>query len=362
MSTARANLDVTQYVRVTSDPAVPAAVMLQSHRDSVRIVFSDVKPAKGNSVFHDLGEDDPILNVPLTEIGVWALAMTSTSALTVTEQRVPVEIDQRDGMTVGVTLNDATTEMLDLDFLQELRVGLTLAVDSVADSRVITLTAGHGMTPGAVPGTSVYPDGDVGTILEIGSTTTGRFVQAKVLAVSGDDITLSQLVGDVFSAGSSVNTGNRNLALADGSSTPVIFRVEPSPVQAGDITRIIIAIIGPTAMDFSTFGSDIPLSVGLLFRVRRPDGSYKNIRTIDRNLEGYLWGFDNSQFIPKQGNTDHGIAFRVTFAGQDKHGAASRLDGALGVGEQWEVVVLDPLLSGTNIEIRIMAEGSELQE
>jgi hypothetical protein len=286
--------------------------------------------------------------------GIWLDLMDDAKAA--------IEVSERGGTTWGVTLNDQTTEMLDLDFLQEVHLGLTLDVDSVADSRVITLTAGHGMTPGTVPGTSVYPDGDVGTILEIGSATTGRFIQAKVLAVSGDDITLNQLVGDVFPAGASVNTGNRNLALADGSTTPVVFRVEPSPVQAGDITRIIIAIVGPSAMDFSTFGSDAPLPVGLLFRVRRPDGSYKNNRTIDRNLEGYLWGFDNSLFVPKQGNTQHALAFRVTFAGQDKHGVASRLDGALGVGEQWEVVVLDDLPSGSNTEIRIMAEGSELQE
>jgi hypothetical protein len=362
MSTVRANLDVTQYVRITSDPAVPASVLMQSHRDTVRIVFSDVKPARGNSVFHELGDKDPPLQIPMTELGVWALAMTDRSALTVTEQRVPVEIDQRNGMTVGVTLNDATTEMLDLDFLQELHIGLTLDVDSVADSRDVTLTAGHGLTPGSVPGTSVYPDGDVGTILEIGVTSSGRFIQAKILAVVGDVITLNQLVGDAFPAGSDVLTGNRNLALADGSSTPVVFKVEPSPAQAGDITRVVIVFVGPSAMDFAGFGSDGPLTVGLLFRVRRPDGSYKNLRTVDQNLEGSLWGFDTDSFIPKQGNNEHAFAIRVTFAGQDKHGVAARLDGALGVGEQMECVVLDNMLIRTNTVVRVIAEGSELQE
>jgi len=362
MPTARANLDTTQYVRVTSDPAVPASVMLQSHRDTVRIVFSDVKPARSNTVFHELGGDHLVMNVPMTEFGVWALAMTDRSALTVTEQRVPVEIDQRDGMTLGVTLNDATTEMLDLDFLEEIHTGLTLDVDSVANSRDITLTAGHGLSPGSVPGTSVYPDGDVGTILEIGVTSSGRFIQAKILAVVGDVITLNQLVGDVFLAGSSVLTGNRNLALADGSTTPVVFKVEPSPAQAGDITRIVMVIVGPSDMDFSGFGTDAPLDVGLLFRVRRPDGSYKNLRTVDQNLEGSLWGFDTDSFIPKQGNSEHAFAFRVTFSGQDKHGVAARLDGALGVGEQMECVVLDNMLIRTNTVVRVIAEGSELQE
>lgn len=267
----------------------------------------------------------------------------------------PLETSNRGTTGAAMFLQDQTTEMLDLDFLQVVKTGLTLAVDSVADSRDITLTAGHGMITG------VFPVGDVGTILEVGSTDTGRFIQAKVLAVVGDVITLNQLVGDVFPSGTLVSTGNRNMALADGSSTPVIFKVEPAPAQAGDITRIVIAIIGPTAMDFSTFGSDDALPVGLLFRVRRPDGSYKNLRTVDVNLEAMLWGFDNNIFTPKsQGNTTHGIAFRVTFAGPEKHGVVARLDGTL--LEQIECVVLDALNAGSNTIVRVIAEGHELQE
>jgi hypothetical protein len=100
--------------------------------------------------------------------------------------------------------------------------------------------------------------------------------------------------------------------------------------------------------------------VGLLFRVRRSDGSYKNLRTVDVNIEAFLWGFDNNIFTPRSQNTDHGIAFRVTFAGQSKHGVTARLDGTL--LEQLECVVLDNLITGTNIDIRVIAEGSELQE
>lgn len=269
------------------------------------------------------------------------------------EREIPIERSSRNSEGVAVFVQDQTTEMLDLDFLQEVKTGLSLATDSVATSRDITLVPGHGMITGT------YPVGDVGTMLEIGSPITGRFIQAKVLAVTGDVITLNQLIGNVFPAGSSVNTGNRNLALTDGSATPVIFRVEPSPVQAGDITRIILAIVGPTAMDFSTFGSDPELLVGLLFRIRRADGSYKNLRTVNVNIEAMLWGFENNFFAPKTGNADHGIAFRITFAGQSNHGVTSRLDGTQ--LEQLECVVLDDLTAGTNSTIRVMAEGSELQ-
>jgi hypothetical protein len=89
MATSRVNLDVTQYVRVTSDPLTPSSLLLQSHRDTVRVAFSTVKPARSNDVFHELGGEHPPLNLPMVEVVVWALAMTERSALTVTEQRVP---------------------------------------------------------------------------------------------------------------------------------------------------------------------------------------------------------------------------------------------------------------------------------
>lgn len=353
MPTGVANLDKTQYVLVSS---APGSFILQSHLDAIRIAVSTSKPARENKAFHEIGENmkQAILPIPYTEESVWALAMTDNSKLTITEQRVPIEISDRGGMGYAVFLQDQTTEMLDLDFLELVKDELTIGVETDPDSRVITLAPGHGMT------NLVYPLGDVGTTLEIGSNTSGRFIQALVLAVAGDDVTLNQLVGDAFPIGTSVNTGNRNLALVDGSTTPVIFRVEPSPVQAGDITRVIVVIVGPDSMDFTTFGSDPKLAIGILFRIRRPDGSYKNLRTIDRNLEGSLWGFDADNFAPRTGNSDHAIVFRVTFASQGKHGVAARLDGTL--TEQFEAVVLDNLGTLTNTEIRIIAEGSELQE
>lgn len=81
MATTRVNLDTTQYVRVTSDPLQPSSLLLQSHRDTVRIAFSDVKPARDNTVFHELGEKDGPYNIPLTEVAVWALATSDRCAL-----------------------------------------------------------------------------------------------------------------------------------------------------------------------------------------------------------------------------------------------------------------------------------------
>lgn len=58
MPTAAVNLDTTQYVLV-SGAGIP--LLLQAHRDSVRIAISAVKPSKSNTVFHQLdGGDAPL--------------------------------------------------------------------------------------------------------------------------------------------------------------------------------------------------------------------------------------------------------------------------------------------------------------
>ena len=82
MATGAALLDTTKYVRVN---AALNPLILQSHRDSVRIAFSSVQPSKDNAAFHTLSGGDPIYSVPSLDVDVWALGMTETSSLTVTE-------------------------------------------------------------------------------------------------------------------------------------------------------------------------------------------------------------------------------------------------------------------------------------
>lgn len=82
MTTGIVALDTTQYVRVNIglNPMI-----LQAHRDSVRVVFSEGKPAIGNTAFHLLGGEDPPYPIRMTDVNVWALSQTNTSSLIVTE-------------------------------------------------------------------------------------------------------------------------------------------------------------------------------------------------------------------------------------------------------------------------------------
>lgn len=82
MVTSTVNINTTDYVRVNVGYR---AMLLQAHRDQVRIVMSDVKPTRGNTAFHTLSGGDDKLSVGHLDTNVWALAMTDTSRLTSTE-------------------------------------------------------------------------------------------------------------------------------------------------------------------------------------------------------------------------------------------------------------------------------------
>ena len=82
MATASVVLDTTQYVRVNIDLN---PIMLQAHRDAVRIVFVDDQPARSNNIFHLLGDGKDPLQMSTIDTNVWALAMSNESSLMVTE-------------------------------------------------------------------------------------------------------------------------------------------------------------------------------------------------------------------------------------------------------------------------------------
>lgn len=82
MATANANLSTDRYIRINEglNPLI-----LQSHRDQVRIIMNDSRPAPDNSAFHQLNGGDPPYSLRSIDTNVWALAVTGTASLTVTE-------------------------------------------------------------------------------------------------------------------------------------------------------------------------------------------------------------------------------------------------------------------------------------
>ncbi|MEE8598550.1 MAG: hypothetical protein V3S69_03405 [Dehalococcoidales bacterium] len=270
-----------------------------------------------------------------------------------------IETSARGGKSLAVTLQDQTTEMLDLPFLEAKVSGLTLGADTVIDTRNVTLAGGHGLTSA----------NSAGHIIELAHLADGHFYQGEILSIAGDVVTLAPPMNDTYTVATTVvGTGNPNMAAdaatgvaIDGSSTPVVFTIKPIPGQAGDIVRVVMAATSSNDMDLTTFGGAPELVVGATLRVKRTNGTYRNLFTYKSNFDIAIHGFDTNTFLPKGGNTTKGFLARVTFGGQSKHGVVVRLDGIL--DEELQIVIselMDSTASG-NINVSFVGEGSELQ-
>ena len=82
MPTSRVNLDTDIYVRINTSLN---PLILQAHRDDVRITISNERPVKNNTVFHLLSGDDQPFHLDTIDTNVWALATTDNSSLIVSE-------------------------------------------------------------------------------------------------------------------------------------------------------------------------------------------------------------------------------------------------------------------------------------
>jgi hypothetical protein len=272
---------------------------------------------------------------------------------------IPIETSAYGSQGVAVFLQDQTTEPLDLYFLQTKVSGLTLAAATVANSRNITLTGGHGLTTG----------NSAGHMLEIARTDKSYFYQGRVISVAGNVVTLDRQVGAVFpTALALIGTGNSNLVkdsatgvAINGSTTPVIFTLSPLPVQSGDITQITMTSVSDNESDLTTFGGAPALTLGILLRYKRPDGSFKNIANFKANFDLSVMAASTNVYLPKAGNAARGFEARIAFAGQGNHGVALRLDGALGQELQLVVSELMDATGTGNLNVAFMAQGSELQ-
>lgn len=260
-----------------------------------------------------------------------------------------VEKSDRGGFSHPVILQDQTTGVLPLPFLRNLGTVISLAADTVVNVNTITLTAGHGLTTGA----------NAGQYIEIASDTNGsHFMQSQIVTVTINTILLDSPVPRVFTPGGSTLVHSSRSMNVDGSITPVVFAIEPLPIQSGDITRTICDIRDNVAMDFETFGGLAALTNGLVLRVNNGDGTYRILYNFKSNGDIIGHCFDNN-FATNNGGGTRGFTSRLTWASQGKYGVAIRLDGAVGTGEKLEWVVQDDLTGLLQMHWNI--GGSELQ-
>jgi hypothetical protein len=255
-----------------------------------------------------------------------------------------IETSDRGAVGMATFIQDQTTPVLTVPFLQT-RAPVTLAADTAVEDRTITLVGGHGVV--------------VGEVIELAKVGTGVFMQSKVLIVSTNVITLDMPVNAIYLTTDTALASSSSL-LVNGSATPVVFSVLPGPTQSGDIVRIQLEMHGAVGgtMDFTTFGSETALANGCVIRVKKSDGTFRNLFNFKDNSDFIKEGFDHQFLDPRGGNTTPGLVSRLTWGGQSKHGVVIRLVGSL--GEELQIVIQDNLLAGNTV-FTLTAQGHELQ-
>lgn len=255
---------------------------------------------------------------------------------------IPVETSERGSRGVAVYVQDQTTGVLDLPFLRQKNLA-TLAANTVVNSRTITLQAGHNAV--------------VGDTIEIADTTNGSwFIQATILTVAVNTITVATPINRIYTVANSAVVISERTMNVNGSVTPQVFSVDPLPIQEGDIVRLICTMTDNVAMDFETFGGLPKLTNGLVIRVNNGDGTYRIIQNFKSNGDIERYSFD-VRYAVNNGGGVRGFSARMTFGGWDKHGVVIRLDGSR--GEKLEAVVQDDLTGLLSMDW--MAQGSEVQ-
>jgi hypothetical protein len=177
-----------------------------------------------------------------------------------------VEVTDPDYNSVNVSIQDQTTEAVEL-FLARLINTTTLAINGTLLSNALTLTAGHGAVVGNY----------------IGLKENKSFMQARILTVSTNDITLDMPLDNAFTTLAQVTITSKDMKV-DGSSTPVVFRITPTGINNGTyhIKKLRFNIVGTSTLKGEDFASITNgLTKGVMFRIK--DGYYKNIGVVKSN-------------------------------------------------------------------------------
>ena len=236
---------------------------------------------------------------------------------------------------LDVNVQDQHTRALDLLFIQAAGVPTTLSVESVPDTRTVTLTSTTGFVAGIYVG-----------VFSLGAD---FYLGQQLGAPAGNVITLDTPMDKVYPVGSLVLPFTFDMNV-DGSSVRKIFQVGSAGSGIDlDITRIVGHIQAGAAMDDSLFGNLAALVNGCV--LRRADGSYQNLWNVKTNGDlGLLSGVD-FEYTDSAPAGSFGARFRIGYGGQDKHGVTLRLLA----GETLEFIIQDNL---TGLEaFHMMAQG-----
>jgi hypothetical protein len=249
--------------------------------------------------------------------------------------KLPIPKESNGGVPVNV--QDQTSRILDLYFIQQLQAPATLAVETVPDTYTFEVTDSTGFVDGDYVGI-VCPSGEF-------------FFANQIGAPVANVITVDTPIDVTAPVGCNVLRTTKDMAV-DGSVTRQIFQIGPIGGTAGidvDITRTTGSMTDADVMDDEKFGGLPALTKGLV--LRKNDGVLQNIWNVKTNREFAVVCAGDFNYADKAPAGFYGARFRNTFGGQEKHGVVIRLEP----GETLEIIVQDDLTGLDSFEI--MAQG-----
>ena len=240
-----------------------------------------------------------------------------------------------------VNIQDQHSLPLDSLFAQSIS-NFTLEEDTVASgisSLVYDFTAatGHGIA--------------ISNEILLLDVTANRSLQAVVLNVVGDVITLDRPIDLLFPAVSTLGRIITTEMAVDGSSVSQIFSLRAGSPPT-DATRFMLTMLGGvTSMDDGKFGNIDALTRGLVFRIYNSfQKTMLNFKT-NKDIKQFSYDVRYSDNAPA-GST--GLSSRISYGGQDKHGITLRI----GTDEVIQWIVQDDLTGLTSV--KISAQGHEV--
>lgn len=243
---------------------------------------------------------------------------------------------------IPVNVLDLTTKPLDALFSQSVS-NFTLASDTGV-STVTTMvydfeaSGGHGISAD-----------DELLLLDPAAN---RVLQCVALGVAVNTITIDRPIDHVFPAASTLGRIVITNMNVDGSVTEQIFSVRAGAIPT-DYVRLLLTATNNSAMDYSLFAGEAALTRGLVFRI--VNGFQKTVFNFKTDADIGQFAYD-LRYADKAPAGEFGMATRITFGGQDKHGVVLRISGDDVL--QW--VVQDDLTG--LITLRVAGEGHEILE
>jgi hypothetical protein len=246
---------------------------------------------------------------------------------------------------LDVNIQDQTTVAIDDTLCKVVTGPYTLASNTTAGGYTIVLTSATGLTVGDTIG--MFQD-----------STNPRSYFGVIQSIATNTLTMDVPMPIVFTTAlANLYEVNCDMAV-DGSTTVQEFALQNNASIAVDIVRVMFLIETATSPGFdSEFGDLSALTRGCLLRVKKADGTYRNIGSgIKTNADLALYAYDLQLLTSFGANSDTGVWARLTFGSPGKHGVVLRIEQ----NEELQFLVQDDL-TGLD-KFRVMAQGHYTDE